>query len=57
MPNQLHHNHESEDMAMIDRNRQSNTDIIREETERVEEDQSSRINNSSISTDDIEEEK
>jgi hypothetical protein len=44
-------------MAMIDRNRQSNTDIIREETERVEEDQSSRINNSSISTDDIEEEK
>jgi hypothetical protein len=57
MPNQLHHNHESEDMAMIELNRQSNTDIVREETERVEEDQSSRINNSSISTDDIEEEK
>ncbi len=44
-------------MAMIELNRQSNTDIVREETERVEEDQSSRINNSSISTDDIEEEK
>ena len=57
MPNQLHHNQESEDMAMIELNRQSNTDIVREETERVEEDQSARINNSSISTDDIEEEK